>query len=114
MYITKEYFKNQIEKLVSKTDFDNGMKEIKVDISELKNDVSILKSDMVEVKQDISYLKDDMRSVKLSLSDISKFFEDLSKRDKDDSDALAKIVVKHDLRLDVVEKDVRGLKLKLV
>jgi septal ring factor EnvC (AmiA/AmiB activator) len=124
MEITKEYFDQQLGNLATKGDLErlaskedlNALKidvsELKGDVSELKSDVTGLKTDMQSVKTDIVALQDDMRSVKSTLQEMNKTLSALDKRDREDSDAFAKTLVKHNERLNVVEGDIKSLKLK--
>ena len=124
MELTKEYFDEQIGKLATRSDLEPF--STKEDLAELRTDVGSLKSDMQSVKTDVATLKDDvtglktdiialqddMRSVKNDLSEIKQTLAELNQRDKEDSDAFAKTLVKHDERLTHLEKDVKQLKLK--
>ena len=82
MEITKEYFDQQLSKLATK-------------------------EDVLEIKVDIIALQDDVRDIKTDLSDVKESVASLDKRDKEDSDAFAKMLLKHDL-------DIHKLKLKLI
>lgn len=124
MELTKEYFDQQLGNLATKGDLEqlggkedlNALKtdisELKSDVSELKTDVTGLKTDIQSVKTDIVALQDDVRSVKSTLQEINQTLTNLDKRDTEDSNAFAKTLVKHDERLNIVEQDLKKLKLK--
>lgn len=108
MELTQEYFDQQLSTLARKEDIE----AIKSDVSELKTDVTGLKTGIQSVKTDIVALQDDFRSMKTDISEISQTLTALNKRDKEDSDALAKTLVKQDERLNIVEQDLKNLKLR--
>ncbi|MCA1622473.1 MAG: hypothetical protein LC768_01910 [Acidobacteria bacterium] len=89
MELTKEYFDQQLGNLARKEDLESLAS--KNDLEQIKDDIRAIKTDMVEVKQVLS---------------------DIDKRDKEDSDAFAKTLVRHDERLTSVEQDIKQLKLK--
>lgn len=55
--------------------------------------------------------KTEFRALETKVDAIQTTLERIDKRDKEDSDAFAKIAVKHDQRITTVEKDIKALKL---
>ena len=63
-------------------------------------------------KEDLEALRDDFRVMKSDITEIKQTLTNLDNRDKEDSDGFAKTLVNHDERLNIVERDLRNLKLK--
>lgn len=66
----------------------------------------------VASKEGIEHLDNNVRAVKSEVSQIKETLTKLGERDKEDSDAFAKTLVKHDERLTGAENDIKQLKLK--
>jgi hypothetical protein len=91
MELSKEYFDQQLGNLSTKGDLDR-----------LAN------------KEDLEQIRDDFRIMKSEITEITETLTNLDKRDREDSNAFAKTLVKQDERLDAVEQDIKKLKLKPV
>jgi CMP-2-keto-3-deoxyoctulosonic acid synthetase len=63
-------------------------------------------------KDDLEQLRSDFRAMKSDVTEIKQTLTNIDKRDKEDSNAFAKTLVKHDGRLNVVEQDLKNLKLR--
>lgn len=91
--LNQKYFDKQFEKLVTKEDFSL--------------EIGGLKGEILGIKTDIVALQDDVRDIKTGLTDVKEIVTNLNKRDMEDSNGFAKILVRHDL-------EIKRLKLKQV
>lgn len=103
MELTQEYFDQQLGGLATKKDLEQLAS---------KADVEELRSEFQEIKADVTALQDDVRLVKSTLSGMNQTLTAIDQRDREDSNAFAKILVKHDEQLEAVEQEVKQLKLK--
>ncbi len=103
MELTQEYFDQQLANLATQGDLERLAS---------KADLNVLKTEVSEIKTDVMAIQDVMRSVKSTLQEMNQTLTALDKRDKEDSDAFAKTLVKQDERLNMVERDLKNLKLK--
>lgn len=69
------------------------------------------KENLAATQESIEELKGTVQRVESDLREVKTTVEAINKRDLEDSNALAKIAVKHDERITKVEKDVKELKL---
>jgi hypothetical protein len=84
--LTKEFFVEQIGKLVTKKDFEEQLKEL------------VTKRDLTRGLEPII---SDISILKLGVKELNEKVDRIDKRDKEDSNAFAK---------DIVQKDVKKLK----
>ena len=67
----KTYVHEEIERVDIKVDaLQNGVSNLKRDMTTVKQDVSQLKTDMTEVKQDVSQLKTDVSQLKTDMTEV--------------------------------------------
>ncbi len=99
--ITKEYFDQAI--LGLKIDIGGVKTEVtlikediismQVDIGFIREDVATLQSDVSIMKEDIMFIQEDIYTTKKDLRELSEKVENISTRDKEDSDAFAHDIV---------------------
>lgn len=89
MELTQEYFDRQLGNLATKGDLQQ-----------------------LASKADLETLREDFRAMKTDVAEIKQTLTELNKRDKEDSDAFAQTIVKHDERLTKLESETKQFKLK--
>ncbi len=76
----------------------------------------VRKSDLLDVvrKDDLLEFitKNDLRSIKTQLDSMQETLNEVNKRDLEDSNAFAKDIVNHDIRITKVEKEIKVLQLQ--
>lgn len=84
MELTQEYFDQQLGNLATKRDLER-----------------------LASKEDLEQLRDDFRVMKNDFTEIKETLTTLDRRDKEDSNAFAKILVKYHERLHTIEQDLK-------
>ena len=70
------------------------------------------KAEFNELKEDVGVLKTKVNSVQTKLNEMEVTLNSVNTRDKEDSNAFAKDILKHDTRITKLETDVHALKLQ--
>jgi hypothetical protein len=109
MELTKEYFDEKLNSLVTKEYFEQRLEE---KISHLVTKDYFDETLELRLEKKLDPIRNDIRDIKLDLSEVKETVEKIDKRDREDSDLLAKTYVNHDLRLNRIEKALNLKKIK--